>query len=973
MKRILVSFLICLFFGTSGYSQDVEQLIEQYREAFKKQGYSDELIEATLSTLKKSLQKAQDTDYDSLRNATYQENYEKGIRELEEIKETKGRYSKDYYYKHLSLIQSAGMSQTGDPGFHQQQLQKIKFELLGKYGSGHPKYLEITYVLNTSPFGSSKMTSGMIKSQLGQDPSSYILEKEFLEKDPCIANIVYANTSKIVGSEYGMIFNNYLGYSQTASTSSTDSEIKSRLGIQENTKMSVTVRLLRKAYLNSSYSKDERQTEFYGMLKDLSEIIDKALKKLQELRVTPEEAFKTMKEKGLYSNYDDETLMQLATAQAQQINHASQTAAAMQAGGMLDMDGLEDLSQEAQRILARRSSLENDLERFVDFYALFYHKKNIKSGQRLTYLKGLKYDPKLLIQLCEYLLGSDVKLQEKERKAIEIVRENYDRSDLQNTIEASASELDKWVAYREVLLNIFLEFQAAGIKHYDRNTFLTIDDLLAQKGADFKSKKFLVQGIRQANEPALTAYYEHLKERKSKLSALALLSEPALTKTGWRQDKLDLEISEIRKKEGELYGILGDYLNVSDYFSSWNIKSSDIRRLLSTGEVFIDAQRIQHLKNPDKITYLFIRITKDRGTQLFYISEGADLENSFFKVYSRSIKYELNDLKSYNRYWKPFTSDLNNINTIYFSADGIYHKLSLNALKNPATQKFLLEETKVIQINELSDFKKIKDNISLSSQNDQFHFFGRPSYYLDENLQKSSTQLAVNISDSATRSFSENSLIKDLPATEIEVSEISDLLKKQGSIADVYLGEEANESKVKSLNGRGVIHIATHGFFTEEATEKSFGNGYFSIQKEKVMNNPYLRCGLLLAGSGNSLQGEMVGKEDGILTGEEIVHLPLLDTDLVVLSACETGLGTIYNGEGIMGLQRSFLIAGSKSVIMSLWEVNDVATQKLMTSFYNYWIVNGKEKREAFRLAQIELSKEFPEPKYWSAFVMLGE
>jgi CHAT domain-containing protein len=163
------------------------------------------------------------------------------------------------------------------------------------------------------------------------------------------------------------------------------------------------------------------------------------------------------------------------------------------------------------------------------------------------------------------------------------------------------------------------------------------------------------------------------------------------------------------------------------------------------------------------------------------------------------------------------------------------------------------------------------------------------------------------------------------------------------------------------------------GFFSEKIPYIEFGTGYFSLQQSKIANNPFLRCGLLFSESGNSLKGQSIGIEDGILTGEEIVHLPLYNTDLVVLSACETGLGQIYNGEGIMGLQRSFLIAGTKTVIMSLWEVNDAATQRLMTYFYEYWIVEKMAKREAFRLAQIELKEEYKAPEYWGAFVILGE
>ncbi len=138
--------------------------------------------------------------------------------------------------------------------------------------------------------------------------------------------------------------------------------------------------------------------------------------------------------------------------------------------------------------------------------------------------------------------------------------------------------------------------------------------------------------------------------------------------------------------------------------------------------------------------------------------------------------------------------------------------------------------------------------------------------------------------------------------------------------------------------------------------------------------DPLNRCGLLFAGANTALQGHSNelpdGVQDGILTAKEISLLDLRDADLVVLSACETGKGEI-TGEGVFGLQRAFKQAGAQTIIMSLWPVNDAATQLLMTEFYRNWITNHQSKRTAFRNAQQTVRMQYPEPVYWAGFVML--
>ena len=135
-----------------------------------------------------------------------------------------------------------------------------------------------------------------------------------------------------------------------------------------------------------------------------------------------------------------------------------------------------------------------------------------------------------------------------------------------------------------------------------------------------------------------------------------------------------------------------------------------------------------------------------------------------------------------------------------------------------------------------------------------------------------------------------------------------------------------------------------------------------------------MRSGLLFTGAGELLENNNIydfNKKDGILTAYEAMNLNLDHTELVVLSACETGVGEIKSGEGVYGLQRSFIVAGAKNVIMTLFKVNDQVTQELMNDFYKQWLETG-DMRMAFQNAKIKIKNKYQKPVYWGSFVLIG-
>lgn len=214
-----------------------------------------------------------------------------------------------------------------------------------------------------------------------------------------------------------------------------------------------------------------------------------------------------------------------------------------------------------------------------------------------------------------------------------------------------------------------------------------------------------------------------------------------------------------------------------------------------------------------------------------------------------------------------------------------------------------------------------------------------------------------------------------------EGQQIAEQLRGADRAVDLYEGSVATEELMKSAGGRQqpsprVVHLATHGFFFPDPgvveTVQAGGAGF------QACTHSMIRSGLILAGGNYAWKhGRAVSpeKEDGILTAYEISQMDLSNTELVVLSACETGLGDIEGNEGVYGLQRAFKIAGAKYLIMSLWQVPDRETMQFMTTFYRNWLEpedgNQVTIPEAFRKTQLEMRDRFFNPFSWAGFVLV--
>ena len=322
---------------------------------------------------------------------------------------------------------------------------------------------------------------------------------------------------------------------------------------------------------------------------------------------------------------------------------------------------------------------------------------------------------------------------------------------------------------------------------------------------------------------------------------------------------------------------------------------------------------------------------------------------------------------------------------IFLSPDGALNLIPFGALVDEQT-RYLVETLSLTYLTSGRDLLRLQIT---NTQNNQ-----APVVVADPLFEAQPQTLAAQgrapADGSDRRSFDFATLrAPPLPGTATEASALRGLLPE----ATVLTRAAATESAVKRLSRPRVLHLATHGFFLADQPEDPSARevGRVSLAALKI-ENPLLRSGLLLAGA-NSLRGD--GDNDGVLTALEAAGLDLWGTQLVVLSACETGVGEVRNGDGVYGLRRALVLAGTESQVMSLLEGRDTATRDLMISYYTR-LIAGEGRTEALRQVQLELlagrgqsrtdrdrgvklsgsgatSVDPRHPYYWASFIQSGD
>ncbi|HKM93154.1 MAG TPA: CHAT domain-containing protein [Prolixibacteraceae bacterium] len=517
----------------------------------------------------------------------------------------------------------------------------------------------------------------------------------------------------------------------------------------------------------------------------------------------------------------------------------------------------------------------------------------------------------------------------------------------------SSNEYNNELFLNSILLNTFIEIQQTILNSNDSSLINTYNKLKAIRG--------------QIN------YLQFQPDQQDKITELeekANQLDKQLTKASqaYQQNKENLNIQwqDIQKnlKEGEA---AIQFISFPYYNKQWTDSTLYCALVVKPGmesPAMIPLFEKKQLKPLLEKQLVPNELYASRGTTVFY--------NTSQKAANGQELYQL--------IWEPLQKELDSVNTVYIAPSGLLHKISFSAIPIDST-RLLCDQ---FELRRLSSTRQlaVHDIIEPETKNNRIALFGGIDYDLNNQFWSDSSLASTDIEKIMSRGFTPDSTQRSnsftyLEGTKSEVQNISALMKKTNYSVQNFTGSQATEDAFKKLSGQGnrVIHIATHGFFFPSEHQKPKEHDRFQPLGEsrfKYIPNPLLRSGLLMAGSNRTWQGDypQQGLEDGILTAAEISEMNLFNTELVVLSACETGLGDINNSEGVFGLQRAFKLAGAKTIIMSLWKIPDKQTSMLMQAFYKNWL-SGMNKNEAFKKAQLELRSQFPEPYYWAGFVMV--
>jgi len=540
------------------------------------------------------------------------------------------------------------------------------------------------------------------------------------------------------------------------------------------------------------------------------------------------------------------------------------------------------------------------------------------------------------------------------------------------------------------------------------------DDLLQEKGLIAASAAAMRAAVVASGDTQAVAMLDKLTSDRAQLAALTVskASNPA---------NVEAQMSQLSQEANELEQTL---MRRSAAMSRQNMQNAatwrDVQKALKLGESAVEVIRFQYENGVQVFgnqIYVALVVTPESKEPAFVVlGEAKDLEAGPMLAYrddvgqTRGFEAEAppaapgqqgtvaNTSAAYAAFWKPLESALGGAKRVYVAPDGVLNTIPMGLMAD-SDGKLLMEKVQLRIVNSTKDLllpaHATQTKSALLVGNPRFDLAAQEQKTAIAELRSGATGGGTGIEQAAagqgTAAQSPPNVVQaasrggdlaggdlnPLPGTQVEVDTVDKLLKSAGWQPSEYTGDLALKEAITEARAPRVVHVATHGFFLtdEELTANAAALG----QKANVNEDPMLRAGLFFAGADRVREGAAPasGVDDGVLTAFEASQLNLQGTELVVLSACETGLGKELNSDGVFGLRRGLQEAGADAVMMSMWAVPDKETEELMALFYKNWL-GGMEKPEALRQAQLQERQTVKQrygrdlPFYWGAFVMVS-
>lgn len=484
---------------------------------------------------------------------------------------------------------------------------------------------------------------------------------------------------------------------------------------------------------------------------------------------------------------------------------------------------------------------------------------------------------------------------------------------------------------------------------------------LSNKGKLLVSNTALKNQINNSKNSKLISTYEQWTEKIQTLSKLHNSTE-----------NVDLKLIDLLQEEADQ--LEESLIKMSSAFATKLNKNYDwreIQKKIKNNEAIVEFVRIDYQKQflQETPRYGAFILTKEMSSPIFVkVCDEQVLKELLGEVSANNLSYVQKVYGKGNEKSKlqdllitPLEPYLKNKSKVYFSPDGLLHKVSFSAISNGS--QYLGDRFQIQMINSgavlLEEANNTIDKIEPL-------LIGGVEYNIEKVDQE---------------------VWKYLAGTKTEISGIEELLKPGNSKTLLLTGQDATEMNFNTaVASANLIHIATHGFFypepslaeqliiqeTEQVDDLSFRGGSRGAGYNNYVtnNDPMMRSGIALSGANRVWNDPNIPiDQDGVLTALDFSLMDLHNIELIVLSACETGLGDVKGSEGVYGLQRSLKLAGAKRIIMSLWQVPDKETKEFMLHFYEE-LMKSKNIEEAFVNTQRSMSSKY-DPYYWGAFILL--